>query len=397
MNILVLNSGSSSLKFQLIDMQTERVLAKGLCERIGLPDSSVTYQAHGIKTTQKAAITDHSGAIQLVMQRLLSPEDGVIETVGQIAAVGHRVAHGGDSYSHAVLVDERVKQAIRDAFELGPLHNPANLLGIEACEQMMPKTPNAAVWDTAFGMGMPAKAYMYAIPYEYYRKYRIRRYGFHGTSHQYVSRLAAELAGLDPKTARIVVCHLGNGASVSASVGGVCVDSSMGLTPLEGLIMGTRSGDVDPAVIQLLCKKEDKSVDELLEILNKKSGILGLSGISSDFRDVEKESLRGDRQAGVAMEAFTYRVAKYIGAYTIAMNGTDAIAFTAGIGENDVGCRREICSYLGCLGVRLSDAANAHCGGSGVISAADSKIPVMVIPTNEELAIAKETARLIGA
>ena len=397
MKILVINCGSSSLKYQLIDMDNESVVAKGLCERIGIEGSKLTHKATGKDDyVVEREMPTHVTAIEMVMEALQDPTYGVIKDTSEIAAVGHRVLHGGTTYSDSIIVDEDVKRVIRECFDLGPLHNPANLMGIEACEKAMPGTPNVAVWDTGFGMKMPEKAYMYAIPHEYYEKYGIRRYGFHGTSHLFVSGEAIKFGNLDPEKAKVIVCHLGNGASVSASIGGKCVDTSMGLTPLEGLIMGTRSGDIDPAVVQFICNKEGKDVNEVLNILNKKSGVLGMSGgISSDFRDIEKAAAEGNHLAEVALEAFVYRVAKYIGAYTAAMNGVDAIAFTAGVGENDKAGRKAICSYLGYLGVKIDDEANDVRGKAAVISAPDSKVKVMLIPTNEELAIARETKRLI--
>ena len=396
MKILVVNCGSSSLKYQLIDMADEGVIAKGLCERIGIEGSKLTHQPAGKdKYELESPMPDHTVAIKMVMEALQDKDHGVIASTDEISAIGHRVLHGGTTYSESIVVNEDVKKVIRDCFDLGPLHNPANLMGIEACEAAMPGKPNVAVWDTGFGMAMPEKAYMYAIPHEYYEKYGLRRYGFHGTSHMFVSGEAIKFGGLDPKEAKVIVCHLGNGASISASIGGKCVDTSMGLTPLEGLIMGTRSGDVDPAVIQYICNKEGKDVNEVLNILNKKSGVLGMScGVSSDFRDIEAAKKGGNHLAEVAMDAFVYRVAKYIGAYAAAMNGVDAIAFTAGVGENDKASRKAICSYLGYLGVKIDDAANDVRGKNAVISAADSKVKVMLIPTNEELAIARETKRL---
>ena len=397
MKILVINCGSSSLKYQLIDMDNESVVAKGLCERIGIEGSKLTHKATGKDDyVVEREMPTHVTAIEMVMEALQDPTYGVIKDTSEIAAVGHRVLHGGTTYSDSIIVDEDVKRVIRECFDLGPLHNPANLMGIEACEKAMPGTPNVAVWDTGFGMKMPEKAYMYAIPHEYYEKYGIRRYGFHGTSHLFVSGEAIKFGNLDPEKAKVIVCHLGNGASVSASIGGKCVDTSMGLTPLEGLIMGTRSGDIDPAVVQFICNKEGKDVNEVLNILNKKSGVLGMSGgISSDFRDIEKAAAEGNHLAEVALEAFVYRVAKYIGAYTAAMNGVDAIAFTAGVGENDKKTRKNVCYYLGYLGVKIDDEANDVRGERRVISAPDSKVKVMLIPTNEELAIARETLALI--
>ena len=396
MKILVINCGSSSLKYQLIDMDDESVVAKGLCERIGIEGSKLTHQVPGKdKYIVEQAMPDHKVAIGLVLDALQDAEHGVVKSTDEIAAVGHRVLHAGTKYCESIVVNEDVKKVIRECFDLGPLHNPANLMGIEACEAVMPGKANVAVWDTAFGMSMPEKAYLYAIPHEYYEKYSIRRYGFHGTSHMFVSGEAIKFGNLDPENAKVIVCHLGNGASVSASIGGKCVDTSMGLTPLEGLIMGTRSGDIDPAVCQFIFNKEGIDINEMLNILNKKSGVLGMSGgISSDFRDIEKAKEEGNHLADVALQAFVYRVAKYIGAYTAAMNGVDAIAFTAGVGENDKVSRKAICDYLGYLGVKIDDEANNVRGERRVISAADSKVKVMLIPTNEELAIARETLRL---
>ena len=397
MKILVINCGSSSLKYQLIDMENEGVLAKGLCERIGIPGSKLTHEAEGKdKYVAEQEMPNHTVAIKLVMDALVDETYGVIKDTSEISAVGHRVLHAGTIYSDSIVVDEDVKRVVRECFDLGPLHNPANLMGIEACEEAMPGTPNVAVFDTAFGMSMPEKAYLYAIPHEYFEKYSIRRYGFHGTSHKFVSGETIRFAGLDPEKAKVIVCHLGNGASVSASIGGKCVDTSMGLTPLEGLIMGTRSGDIDPAVVQFICNKEGKDVNEVLNILNKKSGVLGMSGgVSSDFRDIEKAKSEGNHLAEVALDAFIYRVAKYIGAYTAAMNGVDAIAFTAGVGENDKAGRKAICEYLGYLGVKIDDAANDVRGKATIISAAESKVKVLLMPTNEELAIARETLALV--
>ncbi|HIR14492.1 MAG TPA: acetate kinase [Candidatus Choladousia intestinavium] len=397
MKVLVINCGSSSLKYQLIDSENESVLAKGLCERIGIEGSKLTHEAAGKeKYVVEKAMPDHTTAIQMVMDALVDGTYGVIADTSEISAVGHRVLHGGMKYSDSIVVNEDVKKVIRECFDLGPLHNPANLMGIEACEAAMPGVPNVAVFDTAFGMSMPEKAYMYAIPHEYYEKYSIRRYGFHGTSHKFVSGEAIKFGGLDPEKAKVIVCHLGNGASVSASIGGKCVDTSMGLTPLEGLIMGTRSGDVDPAVVQFVCNKENLTVDEMLNVLNKKSGVLGMSGgISSDFRDIEKAKEEGNHLAAVALDAFYYRVAKYIGAYTAAMNGVDAIAFTAGVGENDKVARKTICSYLGYLGVEIDDQANDVRGKETLISSENSKVKVMLLPTNEELAICRETVALV--
>lgn len=397
MKILVINAGSSSLKYQLIDMETETVLAKGLCERIEIAGSKLTHKVPGKEDyVRETAMPEHKVAVQLVMEALVDPEHGVVKTTDEIDAVGHRVLHGGTVYSDSIVVNEDVKRVIREYFELGPLHNPANLTGIEACEAAMPGKPNVAVFDTAFGMAMPEKAYTYAIPHEYLEKYSIRKYGFHGTSHNFVSKESIKFGGLDPKHAKVIVCHLGNGASVSASIGGKCVDTSMGLTPLEGLIMGSRCGDIDPTVAQYICNKEGKNIDEVLTLFNKKSGILGMSGgVSTDFRDVKKAADSGNHLAEVALDAFAYRVAKYIGSYTAAMNGVDAIAFTAGVGENDAPMRAEIMEYMGFLGVELDQEANkAARGKEAVISTPGSRVKVMVIPTNEELMIARDTAEL---
>ena len=398
MNILVLNCGSSSLKYQLINMEDESVIAKGLVERIGIDGSILTHKPTGKdKYVVETPMKDHNIAVKLVLDALMDAEHGVIKSTDEIAAVGHRVLHAGEKYIESCLVTEDVKKVVRECFDLGPLHNPANLIGIEAVEAAMPGKPNVAVWDTAFGGTMEPKAYLYAIPREYYEKYGVRRYGFHGTSHSFVSKETIKFADLDPKTAKVIVCHLGNGASISASIGGKCVDTSMGLTPLEGLIMGTRSGDLDPAIIEYLCNHENLTVSEMLNILNKKSGVLGMSGgISSDFRDLNAAANEGNEVAKVTLEAYAYRVAKYIGSYTAAMNGVDAIAFTAGIGENVTHVRENIMSYLGYLGIEINKEANeAARGEEGIISTADSKVKVIVMPTNEELAICRETVRLV--
>lgn len=395
MKILVINAGSSSLKYQLIDMETEVVLAKGLCERIGIDGSKLTHKVPGREDyVAETPMPEHKVAVQLVIDALMSAEHGVISSADEIDAIGHRVLHGGTVYSDSIVVNDDVKRVIREYFDLGPLHNPANLTGIEACEAAMPGKPNVAVFDTAFGMAMPEKAYTYAIPHEYLDKYSIRKYGFHGTSHNFVSHEAIKFGNL-AEDAKVIVCHLGNGASISASIGGKCVDTSMGLTPLEGLIMGSRCGDIDPAVAQYICNKEGKDINEVLNIFNKKSGILGMSGgISTDFRDVQKAADEGNHLAEVALDAFSYRVIKYIGAYVAAMNGVDAIAFTAGVGENDGKIRAQIIDSLGYLGVKLDAESNKTRGKEIVISAPDSKVKIMVIPTNEELMIARDTAEL---
>ena len=398
MNILVLNCGSSSLKYQLINMEDESVIAKGLVERIGIDGSILTHKPTGKdKYVVETPMKDHNIAVKLVLDALQDAEHGVIKSTDEIAAVGHRVLHAGEKYIESCLVTEDVKKVVRECFDLGPLHNPANLIGIEAVEAAMPGKPNVAVWDTAFGGTMEPKAYLYAIPREYYEKYGVRRYGFHGTSHSFVSKETIKFANLDPKTAKVIVCHLGNGASISASVGGKCVDTSMGLTPLEGLIMGTRSGDLDPAILEFLCNHENLTISEMLNILNKKSGVLGMSGgISSDFRDIKAAMDDGNEVAKQTLEAYAYRVAKYIGSYVAAMNGVDAITFTAGVGENAAWLRPMICQYLGYLGVKLDEAASEKAVGEEmIISTADSKVKLCVVPTNEELAIARETLALI--
>ena len=398
MNILVLNCGSSSLKYQLINMDDESVLAKGLVERIGIEGSILTHKPTGKdKYVVEQPMKDHNIAVKLVLDALVDETHGVIKNADEIAAVGHRVLHAGEKYKESCLVNEDVKSVVRECFDLGPLHNPANLIGIEAVEAAMPSKPNVAVWDTAFGGTMEPKAYLYAIPREYYEKYHVRRYGFHGTSHSFVSKETIKFANLDKDSAKVIVCHLGNGASISASIGGKCVDTSMGLTPLEGLIMGTRSGDLDPAIIEYLCNHENLTVSEMLNILNKKSGVLGMSGgISSDFRDIKAAMDDGNEVAKQTLEAYAYRVAKYIGSYVAAMNGVDAITFTAGVGENAAWLRPMICQYLGYLGVKLDEAASEKAVGEEmIISTADSKVKLCVVPTNEELAIARETLALI--
>ena len=398
MNILVLNCGSSSLKYQLINMDDESVIAKGLVERIGIDGSILTHKPTGKdKYVVETPMKDHNIAVKLVLDALQDAEHGVIKSTDEIAAVGHRVLHAGEKYIESCLVTEDVKKVVRECFDLGPLHNPANLIGIEAVEAAMPGKPNVAVWDTAFGGTMEPKAYLYAIPREYYEKYGVRRYGFHGTSHSFVSKETIKFANLDPKTAKVIVCHLGNGASISASIGGKCVDKSIRLKKKKKLIMGTRSGDLDPAILEFLCNHENLTISEMLNILNKKSGVLGMSGgISSDFRDLNAAANDGNEIAKVTLEAYAYRVAKYIGAYTAAMNGVDAITFTAGVGENAAWLRPMVAKYLGYLGVELDEAASEKaCGVEGIISTPESKVKLCVIPTNEELAIARETLALV--
>lgn len=396
MKILVLNCGSSSLKYQLIDMENEEVLAKGLCERIGQDGAVLTHKPEGKeKYVKETAMPDHQVAVQLVLDALMDAEHGVIADAKEIGAVGHRVLHAGQKYSQSIVVDEKVKEVIRECFPLGPLHNPANLIGIEACEKALPGTPNVAVFDTAFHQTMPPKAYMYAVPYHWYEDYDIRRYGFHGTSHAFVSARAIEFAGLDPENSKVIVCHLGNGSSISAVLNGKCIDTSMGLTPLEGLPMGTRSGDIDPAIVQFVANKEGKSVDEMLNILNKKSGMLAVSGKSSDFRDLNDGMDNGDERCKLALEIFCYKVAKYIGSYITALHGVDAIAFTAGVGENDSIVRKMVIEYFDYMGIKLDEEENNKRGDDRYISAPDSSVKVLVIPTNEELRIARETQELV--
>ncbi len=395
MNVLVINCGSSSLKYQLIDSKSEAVLAKGLCERIGI-DGRLVYQKTGLdKEITEAAMPTHKQAIQMVLDALVNPKTGAIASLAEIDAVGHRVVHGGEKFAASTLLTPEVLKGIEECNDLAPLHNPANLIGINACKELMPNVPMVGVFDTAFHQTMPKKAYLYGLPYEYYEKYKVRRYGFHGTSHSFVSKRTAEFLGMDLKNSKIIVAHLGNGASISAVLNGECVDTSMGLTPLEGLVMGTRSGDIDPAIMEFIAKKENLDIEGVMDVLNKKSGVQGLSRLSSDFRDLEAAYNEGNELAINAIEVFSYRVAKYIGAYAAAMNGVDAIAFTAGIGENTELVRGKVMSYLGYLGITVDAEANTVRGEDKVISSADSKVKVCVIPTNEELAIARETVALV--
>ena len=396
MNVLVINCGSSSLKFQLINSDTEEVLAKGLCERIGI-DGRLTYQpAGGEKEKTDLAMPTHEEAIQYVINALTNEKTGVVKSLDEIGAVGHRVVHGGEKFASSAIITEEMKKAVEECNELAPLHNPANLIGIAACEKLMPGTPMVGVFDTAFHQTMPQKAYMYGLPYEYYEKYKVRRYGFHGTSHSFVSKRAAEILGVPYDQTKTIVCHLGNGSSVSAVLNGKSIDTSMGLTPLEGLVMGTRSGDIDPAILEFIAKKEDLDIDGLMDVVNKKSGVYGLSGnLSSDFRDLWDAADAGNEKAKVALEVFAYRVAKYVGAYVAAMNGVDNIVFTAGIGENDHGVRELVLGYLGYLGIEIDEEANNTRGQEIMISKPGSKVNVLVIPTNEELAIARETVALL--
>lgn len=397
MNILVINCGSSSLKFQLIDAETEKQIAKGLCERIGIEGSQLVYQPAGKEKEETVTpMPDHTRAIELVLEALTNEKTGVVKSLDEIGAVGHRIVHGGEKFASSTVITDEVIEAIKACNDLAPLHNPANLIGIDACKKLMPNTPMVGVFDTAFHQTMPKEAYLYGLPYEYYEKYKVRRYGFHGTSHSYVSKRAAELLGKKAEELKIIVCHLGNGASISAVENGKCVDTSMGLTPLEGLIMGTRSGDIDPAIIEFIAHKENKTIDEIMAILNKKSGVLGLSdNLSSDFRDLEKSYVAGEDRGLRTIQTFAYRVAKYIGAYTAAMNGVDAICFTAGVGENNPLVRKLACERLGYLGIALDEEKNKVRGEEQEVSTPDSKVKVLVVPTNEELAIARETFALV--
>ncbi len=395
MNILVINAGSSSLKYQLMDPETQVVLAKGLCERIGI-DGRLTHKvpATDSKHEFEIAMPTHAEAIQAVIDALLSAEHGVIKSMAEIDAVGHRVVHGGEAFAGSVKIDESVMAAIEECIPLAPLHNPANITGIKACQQVMPGVPMVAVFDTAFHQTMPEKAYTYALPYEYYENDKVRRYGFHGTSHMYVSGRAAAMLGKPIEELKIITCHLGNGSSVAAVDCGKCVDTSMGFTPLAGLPMGTRAGDLDAGILEFLMNKYGYDIKEMVNILNKKSGVLGISGVSSDFRDLENAAKEGNHRAELALESFQYGVKKLVGAYAAAMGGVDAIVFTAGVGENDGVTRMAIASGLEFMGVKMDAEANNCRGKETVISAADSKVKVLLIPTDEELVIARDTARL---
>ena len=394
MNVLVINAGSSSLKYQLMNPETGDVSAKGLCERIYI-DGKLTHKVGDKKVEKNIAMPTHSEAIQAVLAILVDPVDGVIKSVDEIDAVGHRVLHGGMEFFASCVINDDVIKAIKKCIPLGPLHNPANLMGIEACQAVMPKTPQVAVFDTAFHMTMPPKAYRYAIPTEYYENDSIRRYGFHGTSHKYVARRTAELVG--KKEFKMVNCHLGNGSSMSAIKDGKCMDTTMGLSPLAGVPMGTRSGDIDACVVQFICNKYGMSVDDCLNMLNKKSGMLALSGISSDFRDLEDGAEKGDENCALARDKFCYEVAKYVGAYAAALNGIDVLTFTAGVGENDCAVRAAVCEYLSFMGVEIDPELNSKRGKEMVISTPNSKVQVWVVPTNEELMIAQDTAELVNA
>lgn len=398
MKILVINAGSSSLKYQLIDMETEKVMAKGLCERIGIDGHLKHSPLVGGKPVfnEDIALPTHSEAIAAVIDKLTSAEYGVVASMKEIDAVGHRVVHGGEKFASSVLINDDVMKTLDECTPFAPLHNPANITGINACKAVMGDVPMVAVFDTAFHQTMPSKAYMYAIPYEYYEKDGVRRYGFHGTSHRYVSKRCAELMGRPIEELKIVSCHMGNGSSICAIDHGKCVDTSMGFTPLVGLPMGTRCGDLDPGVMQYIMHKYDLDIDEMLNILNKKSGVQGISGISSDFRDLDKAAEEGSKRAALALDMFHYWVAKDVGAYVAAMNGVDAIVYTAGVGENSAETRKAISEYFGYLGVKIDDAANSKRGEDIMISTPDSKVKVFVIPTNEELVIARDTCEIVS-
>ena len=395
MKILILNAGSSSLKYQLIDMDGEKLLAKGLVERIGIEGSHINQKANGQVFDATAPMANHTEGIQWMLKALLDPEKGALKSMDEIGAVGHRVLHGGERFTASVLVNDEVKEAIKANIPLGPLHNPANLMGIEACEKVMPGTPNVAVFDTAFHQTMPPKAYLYGVPMEYYEKLHVRRYGFHGTSHRYVSKRVCKFLGVDRSKTRVITCHLGNGSSMCAVENGKCIDTSMGITPLEGVIMGTRSGSMDPAVVQYICNNEHISVDEMLTICNKKSGLLGISGLSSDMRDIDKAADEGNERANIARDMLVYGIRKYIGSYAAAMNGVDVIVFTAGIGENNCALRERVMQGFEYLGAKLDPVKNAGCREEAVISTDDSKVKICVIPTDEEIVIARDTLCIV--
>ena len=395
MNVLVINCGSSSLKYQLIDSDTEAVLAKGLCERIEIDGRLVYQKAGNDKEITEASMPTHKEAIQMVLEALTNEKTGAIKSLAEVNAIGHRIVHGGEKFaSSAIITDEMIK-AVEECNDLAPLHNPANLIGIRVCSELMPNVPQVGVFDTAFHQTMPAKAYLYGLPIEYYKNYKVRRYGFHGTSHSFVSKRAVEFLGLDKDNSKVIVCHLGNGSSISAVQNGKCVDTTMGLTPLEGVVMGTRSGSIDPAIVEYIAKKENLDLAGVMNVLNKKSGLQGMSGVSSDMRDLRAAAAEGNEDAKNAIEVLCYGIAKYVGGYVAAMNGVDAIVFTAGIGENVGMIREKVCSYLGFLGVTIDAKANEAMGEEVVISGADSKVKVAVIPTNEELAICRDTVALV--
>lgn len=396
MKILVINAGSSSLKYQLIDMDSKEVMAKGLCERIGIEGSLLNHTVNGNKLQIPTEMKNHAQAIKAVIAALLDKEHGVISDMSEISAVGHRVVHGGEKFSQSVVITEAVKKALEECIDLAPLHNPPNLTGINACEEAMPGVPQVAVFDTAFHQTMPAESYLYAIPYKYYEKHKIRRYGFHGTSHKYVAGRAAAMLGKNIEDLKIITCHLGNGSSITAVNGGKSIDTTMGFTPLAGLLMGTRCGDIDPAIVTFLMEKEGLSASEMDTVMNKQSGIFGLSGVSSDFRDVEKAAAEGNKVAQIGLNMFDYQVKKTIGAYAAAMGGVDAIVFTAGVGENNKVLRANVAKGLAFMGVAIDDEKNAVRGEEIDISAPNATVRTLVIPTNEEFAIAMETQALVG-
>ena len=396
MKILVINCGSSSLKYQLIDMEDKKVLAKGLAERIGIEGGRVKYEAAGKdEIVIEEMLADHKAALKIVLDSLQHAEYGAVKSLDEIDAVGHRVVHGGEAFAESVIIDEKVMKAINDNVEIAPLHNPPNIIGIEACKEIMGDIPMVAVFDTAFHQTIPALNYIYALPYEYYEKYKVRRYGFHGTSHQYITERAAEMLGKNLDDVNLITCHLGNGSSISAVVGGKCFDTTMGFTPLEGLAMGTRTGDMDPAIVPFIMDKENLSTEEMSNVMNKKSGVLGISGVSSDFRDLEEAAEKGNERAQLALDIFENRVRKFIGAYLTEMDHCDGIIFTAGVGENSISTRERVIDGLASLGIKIDRDKNDMRGKEAVISADDSSIPVLVIPTNEELKIAMETAKLV--
>lgn len=396
MNILVINCGSSSLKYQLINTDGEEVLAIGLVERIGIEGSVIKHETIGKeKVVIEEPMEDHKRALELVLESIVHADYGAVSSLDEIDAVGHRVVHGGEKFASSVVIDDEVMKALEECIELAPLHNPPNIIGIEACQELMPETPMVGVFDTAFHQTMPAKNFIYPLPYEYYENHKVRRYGFHGTSHKYVSQRAAEMLGKDIEDLKIITCHLGNGSSITAIEGGVSIDTSMGFTPLEGLAMGTRCGDIDPAIIPFIMEKENLTREDINAVMNKESGVLGISGISSDFRDLEIAANEGNERARLALDIFISRVSKYIAAYAAQMNGVDVLIFTAGIGENSAVLREDICKNLGFLGVKIDSKLNDMRGKEAVVSTEDSKVKVLVVPTNEELMIARDTLRLV--
>lgn len=395
MKILVVNCGSSSVKYQFIDMEGEKVLCKGLAERVGIEGSRLVHRVNADKHVIEKPMKDHEEALKLILEVLLDPEIGVIKDLSEISAVGHRVVHGAERFASSVLIDDEVMKVLEENVHLAPLHNPPNIMGIRAVQKLLPNVPNVGVFDTAFHQSMPKKAFLYPIPYEFYEKYRIRRYGFHGTSHRYVSKRAAEILGRDYYDFKVITCHLGNGASIAAVRHGKSVDTSMGFTPLEGVVMGTRSGDIDPAIVIYMQQNLGMSVDKVYDILNKKSGVLGLSQLSSDMRDIEDAAHSGNEMAQLALDIYVYRIAKYIGAYAAAMNGVDAIVFTAGVGENSPYVREKVCEYLGFLGIKIDKNLNQVKGVERIISTPDSKVAVLIVPTDEEMVIARDTKQIV--